>query len=238
MWSAIRWLVLRIAAIRWLFKLGWLGTAHSRSCCCSRRSGCRCSAFCSIVAIPLLILLFLFGLPIILVRRVRRVVHGRSQHRPHARPRGAQDRPVRRAAHLVDVRRRAAASTAGCSSGRQRRTVNRSRAPRRVPHRHRRKRLRPRVVQAVRRSPVHPSHVVLRSCHMFAPHPRALLRSAVAGAAHPGRDRPRRRSVCRSIAVLCVLARAGAAGALPHRTAVPDSSSPTVIGLSARCSAS
>ena len=66
MWSAIRWIVLRFAAIRWLFKLGWLGTLIP-IVLLLKTIGLPLLAILSIVAIPLLILLFLFGLPIILV---------------------------------------------------------------------------------------------------------------------------------------------------------------------------
>jgi hypothetical protein len=66
MWSAIRWIVLRLAAVRWLFKLGWLGTLLP-IVLLLKTIGLPLLAILSIVAIPLLILLFLFGLPIILV---------------------------------------------------------------------------------------------------------------------------------------------------------------------------
>jgi hypothetical protein len=66
MWSAIRWLVLRLAAIRWLFKLGWLG-ALVPIALLLKTVGLPLLGILSIVAIPLLILLFLFGLPVFLV---------------------------------------------------------------------------------------------------------------------------------------------------------------------------
>lgn len=66
MWSAIRWLVLRIAAIRWLFKLGWLGTLIPVALLL-KSVGLPLLGILGVVAIPLLILLFLFGLPIFLV---------------------------------------------------------------------------------------------------------------------------------------------------------------------------
>lgn len=66
MWSAIRWVVLRIAAIRWLFKLGWLG-ALIPVALLLKSVGLPLLGILSVVAIPLLILLFLFGLPIIMV---------------------------------------------------------------------------------------------------------------------------------------------------------------------------
>jgi hypothetical protein len=66
MWSVIRWLVLRIAAIRWLFKLGWLG-ALIPVALLLKSIGLPILGILAVVAIPLLILLFLFGLPIFLV---------------------------------------------------------------------------------------------------------------------------------------------------------------------------
>jgi hypothetical protein len=66
MWSAIRWLVLRLAAIRWLFKLGWLGMLIPIAMLL-KVIGLPLLGVLSILAIPLLILLFLFGLPIFLV---------------------------------------------------------------------------------------------------------------------------------------------------------------------------
>ena len=66
MWSAIQWLVVRIAAIRCLFKLGWLGLLIP-IVLLLKSVGLPILAVLSIVAIPLLILLVLFGLPIFLV---------------------------------------------------------------------------------------------------------------------------------------------------------------------------
>lgn len=66
MWSAIRWLVLRIAAVRWLFKLGWLG-ALIPIALLLKSIGLPLLAILAVVAIPVLMLLFLFGLPIFLV---------------------------------------------------------------------------------------------------------------------------------------------------------------------------
>lgn len=66
MWSAIQWLVVRIAAIRWLFKLGWLGLLIP-IVLILKTIGLPILAVLSIVAIPILILLLLFGLPIFLV---------------------------------------------------------------------------------------------------------------------------------------------------------------------------
>ena len=66
MWSAIQWLVVRIATIRWLFKLGWLG-ALIPVALLLKSIGLPLLGILAVVAIPVLILLFLFGLPIFLV---------------------------------------------------------------------------------------------------------------------------------------------------------------------------
>jgi len=66
MWSAIRWLVLRLAAVRWLFKLGGLAF-FIPIVMLLKAIGLPVLMVLSIVAIPLIILLFLFGLPIFLV---------------------------------------------------------------------------------------------------------------------------------------------------------------------------
>jgi hypothetical protein len=66
MWSAIRWLVLQLAAVRWLFKLGGLAFLIP-IVLLLKTIGLPLLGVLSIVAIPLLILLFLFGLPIFLV---------------------------------------------------------------------------------------------------------------------------------------------------------------------------
>ena len=66
MWSAIQWLVVRIAAIRWLFKLGWLGLLIP-IVLILKTIGLPIIIVLSIVAIPIVILLLLFGLPIFLV---------------------------------------------------------------------------------------------------------------------------------------------------------------------------
>jgi hypothetical protein len=66
MWSAIRWLVFQLAAIRWLFKLGGLAFLIP-IVLLLKAIGLPVLAVLSIIAIPLLILLFLFGLPIFLV---------------------------------------------------------------------------------------------------------------------------------------------------------------------------
>src|SRR4051812_2146295 len=66
MWAAIQWLVVRVAAIRWLFKLGWLG-ALIPIVMLLKAIGLPVLIVLAIVAIPVLFLLLLFGLPIILV---------------------------------------------------------------------------------------------------------------------------------------------------------------------------
>src|SRR6185503_11570274 len=66
MWSAIQWLVVRIAAIRWFLKLGWLGLLIP-IVLLLKTIGIPVLAVLSIIAIPILILLVLFGLPIFLV---------------------------------------------------------------------------------------------------------------------------------------------------------------------------
>jgi hypothetical protein len=66
MWSAIRWLVLRIAAIRWLFKLGGLAFLLPLALLL-KTIGLPLLAILSVLALPILILLFLFGLPVFLV---------------------------------------------------------------------------------------------------------------------------------------------------------------------------
>lgn len=66
MWSALQWLVVRVAAIRWLFKLGWLGLLVP-IVLALKAIGLPILAVLSIAAVPLLILLVLFGFPIFLV---------------------------------------------------------------------------------------------------------------------------------------------------------------------------
>ena len=66
MWSTIRWLVLRIAAIRWLFKLGGLAFLLPLALLL-KTIGLPLLAVLGVLAIPVLIILFLFGLPIFLV---------------------------------------------------------------------------------------------------------------------------------------------------------------------------
>src|SRR6476620_831358 len=66
MWSAIRWLVLRIAAIRWLFKLGGLAFLIPLALLL-KTIGLPLLMVLAVLAIPVLIILLLFGLPIFLV---------------------------------------------------------------------------------------------------------------------------------------------------------------------------
>lgn len=66
MWSAIRWLVLRIVAARWLFKLSGLGLLVPLALLL-KAIGLPLLGVLSVLAFPILILLFLFGLPVFLV---------------------------------------------------------------------------------------------------------------------------------------------------------------------------
>ncbi len=66
MWSLIRWLVIRLAALRWLFKLGGLGLFLPIAFLL-KLIGLPLLAILAVVGIPILILLFLFGLPVMLV---------------------------------------------------------------------------------------------------------------------------------------------------------------------------
>jgi hypothetical protein len=66
MWSAIRWIVLRLVALRWFFKLGWLGVLVPIAMIL-KVIGLPLLAVLAVVALPLLALLLLFGLPIFLV---------------------------------------------------------------------------------------------------------------------------------------------------------------------------
>jgi hypothetical protein len=66
MWSAIRWLVLRVVAARWLFKLSGLALLIPIAMLL-KTIGLPLLGVLSVLAFPILILLFLFGLPIFLV---------------------------------------------------------------------------------------------------------------------------------------------------------------------------
>ena len=92
MWSAIRWLVLRIAAIRWLFKLGGLAFLLPLALLL-KTIGLPLLGVLAVVGDPgLLILLFLFGLPIFLVLHRRQHADGADRDGADDRHRGAQDR--------------------------------------------------------------------------------------------------------------------------------------------------
>jgi hypothetical protein len=66
MWSAIRWLVLRLVAARWLFKLGGLAFLVPIALLL-KTIGLPILGVLGVLAFPILVLLFLFGLPIFLV---------------------------------------------------------------------------------------------------------------------------------------------------------------------------
>jgi len=66
MWSAIRWLVLRLVAARWLFKLSGLALLVPIALLL-KTIGLPLLGVLAILAFPILILLFVFGLPIFLV---------------------------------------------------------------------------------------------------------------------------------------------------------------------------
>ena len=66
MWSAIRWLVLRLAALRWILKLGGLGFLIPIALLL-KTIGLPVLMVLAVLALPILLLLFLFGLPIFLV---------------------------------------------------------------------------------------------------------------------------------------------------------------------------
>ncbi|MDB4873836.1 MAG: hypothetical protein JWM41_282 [Gemmatimonadetes bacterium] len=66
MWSVISGLLVRIAALRWLFKLGGLGLLVPIAFLL-KVVGLPLLAILSVLALPVLVLLFLFGLPIFMV---------------------------------------------------------------------------------------------------------------------------------------------------------------------------
>ena len=76
MWSALRWLVLRIAAIRWLFKLGGLAFLLPLVAMLLKTIGLPILMVLGVLAIPVLAVLFLFGLPIFLVLIVGSMMMG------------------------------------------------------------------------------------------------------------------------------------------------------------------
>ena len=75
MWAIISRLVLRLAALRWLVKLGGLGLLLPIAFLL-KVVGVPLLAILSVVAMPVLMLLFLFGLPIFLVLIVGGMVMG------------------------------------------------------------------------------------------------------------------------------------------------------------------
>ncbi len=66
MWSAIRWLLLRIAAIRLVFKLGWLGLLIPIAFVL-KAIGLPVLLILLVLALPILLMFFVFGLPVFLV---------------------------------------------------------------------------------------------------------------------------------------------------------------------------
>jgi len=66
MWSAIKWLLLRIAAIRWVFKLGWLGVLIPIAFVL-KAIGLPLLLILLVLALPVLLMFFVFGLPVFLV---------------------------------------------------------------------------------------------------------------------------------------------------------------------------
>jgi hypothetical protein len=75
MWSFISRLVLRLAAVRWLFKLGGLGLLIPLALLL-KTVGLPLLIILAIVGLPILALLFLFGLPIIMVMAVGGMLMG------------------------------------------------------------------------------------------------------------------------------------------------------------------
>jgi hypothetical protein len=66
MWAAIRWLVLRLAAVRWIFKLSGLALLVPLAFLL-KIVGLPLLAVLAVVGLPILFLLLVFGLPIIMV---------------------------------------------------------------------------------------------------------------------------------------------------------------------------
>ena len=66
MWSAIKWVLLRIAAIRWVFKLGWLGVLIPIAFVL-KAIGLPLLLILLVLALPVLLMFFVFGLPVFLV---------------------------------------------------------------------------------------------------------------------------------------------------------------------------
>ena len=66
MWSAIKWVLLRIAAIRWVFKLGWLGLLIPIAFVL-KAIGLPLLLILLVLALPIVFMFFVFGLPVFLV---------------------------------------------------------------------------------------------------------------------------------------------------------------------------
>jgi hypothetical protein len=75
MWSVLSRLLLRIAALRWLFKLGGLGLLIPIALLL-KTVGLPLLLILAVLAIPVLVLLFIFGLPIFLVLIVGSMIMG------------------------------------------------------------------------------------------------------------------------------------------------------------------
>ena len=75
MWAAIRWLVLRLAAVRWLFKLSGLALLLPLAFLL-KTIGLPLLAVLLIVGLPILFLLLIFGLPIFMVLAVGGLLMG------------------------------------------------------------------------------------------------------------------------------------------------------------------
>lgn len=75
MWAAIRWLVLRLAAVRWIFKLGGFVLLLPLAFLL-KIIGLPLLAVLSIVGLPILFLLLVFGLPIFMVLLVGGLLMG------------------------------------------------------------------------------------------------------------------------------------------------------------------
>jgi hypothetical protein len=66
MWSAIKWVLLQIAAIRWVLKLGWLGLLIPIAFLL-KAIGLPLLLILLVLALPVLFMFFVFGLPVFLV---------------------------------------------------------------------------------------------------------------------------------------------------------------------------
>lgn len=75
MWAAIRWMVLRLAAVRWIFKLGGFVLLVPLAFLL-KIIGLPLLAVLSIVGLPILFLLLVFGLPIFMVLLVGGLLMG------------------------------------------------------------------------------------------------------------------------------------------------------------------